>query len=120
MRKLTLVLGLLLAALLSGCSTDQPTAPADTATIDGAQFQRPEFIDERPEAVQQQFTLTEADVFTVTPASPDKAGAKYALAIGRNDLYPGMAGIIILELSIAGTARRTVRLILAIHDHSIM
>ena len=88
MRKLTLVLGLLLAALLSGCSTDQPTSPADTATIDGAQFQRPEFIDERPEAVQQQFTLTEADVFTVTPASPDKAGAKYALVIGISD-YAG-------------------------------
>lgn len=88
MRKLTLVLGLLLAALLSGCSTDQPTAPADTATIDGAQFQRPEFIDERPEAVQQQFTLTEADVFTVTPASPDKVGAKYALVIGISD-YAG-------------------------------
>ncbi|MBK6736304.1 MAG: caspase family protein [bacterium] len=88
MRKLTLVLGLLLAALLSGCSTDQPTSPADTATIDGAQFQRPEFIDERPEAVQQQFTLTEADVFTVTPASPDKVGAKYALVIGISD-YAG-------------------------------
>ena len=88
MRKLTLVLGLLLAALLSGCSTDQPTAPADTATIDGALFQRPEFIDERPEAVQQQFTLTEADVFTVTPASPDKVGAKYALVIGISD-YAG-------------------------------
>jgi hypothetical protein len=88
MRKLTLVLGLLLAALLSGCSTDQPTSPADTATIDGSQFQRPEFIDERPEAVQQQFTLTEADVFTVTPASPDKAGAKYALVIGISD-YAG-------------------------------
>lgn len=88
MRKLTLVLGLLLAALLSGCSTDQPTSPADTATIDGAQFQRPEFIDDRPAAVQQQFTLTEADVFTVTPASPDKVGAKYALVVGISD-YAG-------------------------------
>ena len=65
MRKFSLVLGLLLAVTLVGCSTDQPTAPADTATIDGNLFQRPEFIDERPEAVQQQFTLTDADVFAV-------------------------------------------------------
>lgn len=88
MRKLTLVLGLLLAAMLTGCSTDQLTAPADTATIDGTLYQRPEFIDVRPEAVQQQFTMTEADVFAVTPMSPDKAGAKYALVIGISD-YAG-------------------------------
>lgn len=88
MRKLTLVVGLLLAALLSGCSTDQPTAPAAPASIDGTMYQRPEFIDERPEAVQRQFTLTEADVFAVTPASPDKAGGKYALVIGISD-YAG-------------------------------
>jgi len=90
MRKLSLVLGLLLAVTLVGCSTDQPTAPADTATIDGNLFQRPEFIDERPEAVQQQFTLTEADVFAVTPMAPDKLGAKYALVVGISD-YAGTA-----------------------------
>jgi hypothetical protein len=88
MRKLTLVLGLLLATMLVGCSTDQLTAPTDTATIDGTLFQRPEFIDVRPEAVQQQFTMTEADVFAVTPMSPDKVGAKYALVIGISD-YAG-------------------------------
>ncbi len=90
MRKFSLVLGLLLAVTLVGCSTDQPTAPADTATIDGNLFQRPEFIDERPEAVQQQFTLTDADVFAVTPMSPDKLGAKYALVVGISD-YAGTA-----------------------------
>lgn len=89
MRKLTLVLGLLAAALLAGCSTDQPVAPGiEGETIDGALYQRPEFIDDRPLEVQRQFTLTADDVFAVTPASPDKAGAKYALVIGISD-YAG-------------------------------
>ncbi len=88
MRKLTLALGLLTVALLAGCSTDQPTAPSTPATLDGNLYQRPEFIDTRPEAVQRQFTLTGDDVFAVTPASPDKAGAKYALVVGISD-YSG-------------------------------
>lgn len=89
MRKLTLVLGLVAATLLAGCSTDQPVAPGTgSETIDGALYQRPEFIDDRPLAVQQQFTLTAADVIAVTPALPDKAGAKYALVIGISD-YAG-------------------------------
>ncbi len=88
MRKLTLALGLLTVALLAGCSTDQPTAPSTPATLDGNLYQRPEFIDTRPEAVQRQFTLTGDHVFAVTPASPDKAGAKYALVVGISD-YSG-------------------------------
>ncbi len=88
MRKLTLALGLLAIALLAGCSTEQPTAPSTPATLDGNLYQRPEFIDTRPDAVQRQFTLTGADVFAVTPATPDKAGGKYALVIGISD-YAG-------------------------------
>ena len=88
MKKYALVPGLLAALLLAGCSSDQPTAPSLPAAIDGNAFQRPEFIDTRPEAVQREFTLTAADVFAVVPVSPDKAGGKYALVIGISD-YAG-------------------------------
>ncbi|HPF69403.1 MAG TPA: caspase family protein [Candidatus Krumholzibacteria bacterium] len=88
MRKLILVLGLFAAAALVGCSSDDPTAPADLAVIDGSQFQRPEFVDTRPEAEQLANTLTAADVFRVAPVAADKAGGKYALVIGISD-YDG-------------------------------
>ena len=87
MKKLILLAGIALALALVGCSDDNPTAPT---TIDGSIYQRPEFIDERPEAVQLAHTLTAADVFAVEPVSADKAGGKYALVIGISD-YAGTA-----------------------------
>lgn len=90
MKKFLLISGLLLAALLAGCSDDTPLAPTtDDSQLDGSIYQRPEFIDDRPLAVQQQFTLTAADAFAVKPALTDKAG-KYALVIGISD-YAGTA-----------------------------
>ncbi len=91
MKNLILISGLLMAAFLVGCSSDNPTLPAtsDDAQIDGSIYQRPEFIDDRPLAVQEQFTLTADDVFTVAPTA-EKAGAKYALVIGISD-YAGTA-----------------------------
>lgn len=90
MKKLILLAGLALALALVGCSDDNPTAPAEDLGVDGSIYQRPEFIDERPEAEQLANTLTAADVFAVTPAAADKAGGKYALAIGISD-YAGTA-----------------------------
>lgn len=93
MKKFILLAGLALALALVGCSSDDPTAPApaaDEAGIDGSIYQRPEFIDDRPEAVQLANTLTGADVFAVVPAAADKAGGKYALVIGISD-YAGTA-----------------------------
>ncbi|MBU2502186.1 MAG: caspase family protein [bacterium] len=91
MKNLILISGLLMAAFLFGCSSDNPTIPttADDALVDGSIYQRPEFIDDRPLAVQEQFTLTADDVFTVAPTA-EKAGGKYALVIGISD-YAGTA-----------------------------
>ncbi|MFO7608863.1 MAG: caspase family protein [Candidatus Krumholzibacteriia bacterium] len=90
MKKLILLASLTLVLVLVGCSSDDPTSPLTTEPIDGSIYQRPEFIDERPEAEQRAHTLTAADVFAVTPASADKAGGKYALVIGISD-YAGTA-----------------------------
>lgn len=90
MKKLILLAGLALALVLVGCSSDDPTSPIANEPTDGSIYQRPEFIDERPEAEQLAHTLTAADVFQVTPASADKAGGKYALVIGISD-YAGTA-----------------------------
>lgn len=87
MKKLLALFAIALLAGLVGCSQDDPLAPADeAATVDGSVFQRPEFIDTRPPEVQQQFTLTEADAFAVTPTTAK--GGKYALVIGISD-YAG-------------------------------
>lgn len=90
MKKLILLAGLALALVLVGCSSDDPTSPIANEPTDGSIYQRPEFIDERPEAEQLAHTLTAADVFQVTPAAADKAGGKYALVIGISD-YAGTA-----------------------------
>lgn len=89
MKKLIILAGLVLTFALVGCSVDDPTAPV-TETTDGSIYQRPEFIDERPEAVQLQHTLTGKDVFAVEPVAMDKLGGKYALVIGISD-YEGTA-----------------------------
>jgi len=87
MKKLIVLAGLALALFVVGCSSDDPTVPADQPVTDGSIYQRPEFIDTRPEAVQLAHTLTAADVFAVAP-TPRKAGGKYALVIGISD-YEG-------------------------------
>ena len=71
----------------AGCGGDDPTAPADLTATDGSIYQRPEFIDTRPEAEQLAHTLTAADVFAVAPTTEKDAG-KYALVIGISD-YEG-------------------------------
>ena len=90
MTKKTILFGaLILVAVLAGCSTENPTAPT-TSDLDGSIYQRPEFIDTRPEAEQLAATLTAADVFRLPAVAPDKAGARYALVIGISD-YDGTA-----------------------------
>lgn len=87
MTKRLLISGLLLAALLAGCSDDTVVTPvADDVQADGSVFQRPEFIDTRPAELQREFTMTTNDVFKLAPVA-DKAG-KYALVIGISD-YEG-------------------------------
>ncbi len=88
MKKLLTLIFLVL--VVAGCSQDSPLAPvSDNSTLDGAALQRPEFIDTRPQAVQDAFTLTAADAFTVPYPGGDKSG-KYALVIGISD-YDGTA-----------------------------
>ena len=90
MKKALLLSAMLLALVIAGCSDDSPVAPTTENQTDGTIFQRPEFIDTRPEAEQLAATLTRDDVISVQPASPDKAGGKYALVIGISD-YEGTA-----------------------------
>ncbi len=91
MKKLFAIGILVLLAALAGCSDDGPLAPAGDADLpDGTVFQRPEFIDTRPEDVQLQHTLTAADAFAVRPVQSDAKGAKYALVVGISD-YAGTA-----------------------------
>ncbi len=88
MKKLLLISVLVLAAILAGCGDDDVVAPtADLA--DGSVFQRPEFIDTRPDDIQLQNTLAAKDVVQVKPVLGAKAG-KYALVIGISD-YEGTA-----------------------------
>ena len=90
MKKLFVLSILVLAAMLVGCSDDNAVAPtSDTQLADGSVFQRPEFIDTRPEDVQLQNTLQADDAFPVKPYIDAKAG-KYALVIGISD-YEGTA-----------------------------
>ncbi len=90
LKKLLLLSVLVLAAVLVGCGDDNAVAPtAETDLADGSVFQRPEFIDTRPEAVQLQNTLAAKDVFGVKPVDDAKSG-KYALVIGISD-YAGTA-----------------------------
>ena len=88
MKQFLLIAGLLMTVLIVGCSDDTPVAPDTSDSLDGSLFQRPEFIDNRPEAEQQANTLTAADAYRVEPAGPDKADGKYALVIGISD-YEG-------------------------------
>ncbi len=90
MKRFLVLLALAILAIFAGCSQDSPVTPtADSPTLDGTAFQRPEFIDNRPPEVQRAFTLTSADAFTVPYPGGDKAG-KYALVIGISD-YDGTA-----------------------------
>lgn len=90
MKKLFLLSILVLAAALAGCGGDDAVAPTSESQLaDGSVFQRPEFIDTRPEAVQLQYTLTAQHAFPVKPIVDAKAG-KYALVIGISD-YAGTA-----------------------------
>ncbi len=83
MKKLSILLAIALIVLITGCSQDSPVTP----TLDGSSLQRPEFVDTRPEAVQDAYTLTAADVFQV-PAPTVAKATKYALVIGISD-YEG-------------------------------
>ncbi len=88
MKKMLVLATLVLLVVVTGCSQDSPLAPnLDTTTLDGTAFQRPEFVDNRPQEVQQAFTLTADDVFSVAYPGGDKAG-KFALVIGISD-YDG-------------------------------
>jgi len=90
MKKILFLAAMMLALFLAGCSDDGPVAPTGTDQLDGSVFQRPEFIDLRPEAEQIAHTLTAADAFHLPAATGEKAGAKYALVIGISD-YAGTA-----------------------------
>lgn len=78
---------LAIAFLALGCGKNNPLAPSDP-TDDGAQYQRPEFIDNRPEEVKQAFTLIHAEPVKLDESTPK--GDKYALVIGISD-YSGTA-----------------------------
>ncbi len=79
---------MVLTLLVVGCSQDSPFAPTtDSVITAGAAFQRPEFIDNRPQDVQAAFTLRADDAFHIAYPGGDKSG-KYALVIGISD-YEG-------------------------------
>lgn len=92
MRKFLMLLAAALAAglLVAGCSEDTPLAPAGAGVEDGSIYQRPEFIDTRPPAVQAQYTWTAEDAAPVALEVGGDKGLKYALVIGISD-YEGTA-----------------------------
>jgi len=78
MKKLIVVLMLVLVAGFIGCSKQNPIAPPDDKEMGGSQ--RPQFIDNRPADVIQQYTLLNAEPVALD-YTPTKA-TKYALVIG--------------------------------------
>jgi hypothetical protein len=87
MKKILVVLTMVLLAGFVGCGKDNPFEP-EAPKNDGAQYQRPEFIDNRPEEIKAQFTLTYSDPVELDKSTPK--AAKYALCIGISD-YSGTA-----------------------------
>jgi len=87
MKKILVVLMLVLVAGFIGCSKNNPLAPT-TPTDDAAQYQRPEFIDNRTEDVKAQFTMTYSEAVELDKDAPK--AAKYALVIGISN-YAGTA-----------------------------
>jgi hypothetical protein len=85
MKKLLIALVVLAIGIgFIGCSKTNPVAPT-TSYPTTSIYQRPTFIDTRPEAVKQQFTLSYAEPVALDPAA--KAG-KYALCIGISAYAP--------------------------------
>lgn len=82
------LIALMTAIVMTGfvsCSKNSPFEPE--SSDDGAIYQRPDFIDDRPDDIKAQFTLTDCD-----PVKPDQFStkAKYALVIGISN-YAGTA-----------------------------
>ncbi|HAQ62033.1 TPA: hypothetical protein DCR49_08590 [Candidatus Delongbacteria bacterium] len=67
------------------CSKNSPFEPE--SSDDGAIYQRPDFIDERPEEIKAEFTLTDCEPVKLDPSATK---AKYALVIGISN-YSGTA-----------------------------
>ncbi|MBU4486195.1 MAG: caspase family protein [Candidatus Delongbacteria bacterium] len=78
MKKILVALMIVVAVFFISCSKNSTFEPEDT--VDGSQYQRPEFIDDRPEDVKAQFTLLTSEAVELDESAAK--GAKYALVIG--------------------------------------
>lgn len=82
------LVALMMVVVMAGfvsCSKNSTFEPE--SSDDGLMFQRPDFIDDRPEDVKEQFTMIDCEPVKLDPAA---SKAKYALVIGISN-YSGTA-----------------------------
>jgi len=82
------LVALMMIIVMAGFVSCSKNSPVESdGTPDGVQFQRPEFIDERPQDVIDQFTMLDCEPVKL---DPNASKAKYALVIGISN-YAGTA-----------------------------